>query len=188
MSEVRIPLSCRRPANLPKGKGGAPVEYSEEEHALVIRGAPDAALVGELRDCAPDDVEWQVVVDQVAMRAAGSHGSSMPTTLWGQLMAGLPSGDEDAWVNFMKRYRRTIGRTLARLCRERGMLKVDRAELADEFFGWFFEKGIARKLRRVTENGSVNRFRGYLVRCLERTGGRPGSPSGSNRLTDRRGS
>lgn len=50
--------------------------------------------------------------------------------------------------------------------RQRGIRGGSPDDLADEFFGWFFEKQIHRRLSRDGADGRVQRFRGYLKRCV----------------------
>jgi DNA-directed RNA polymerase specialized sigma24 family protein len=137
---------------------------------VVLSGEVGTDELRALRDVHPDDPGWQVTVDRLAALAfvdQRSRLSRFPLTQWGLLLNDL-STDEDAhWRRFMEAYRKPIGTVIAKALAMRGRGNAEPAQdLAEEFFGWFFAKGIHRKLRRTGDDGTVFRFRGYLKRCV----------------------
>ena len=118
-----------------------------------------------LRECHPELEAWQSLVDRIEERQQVTQvtaTSAYPATSWSLLLSGLSSGEADPWQQFMNGYRKPIEKSLARLLANWNHQGHSAAQLADDFFGWFLEKGYHQKLKRTDDEGKVNRFRGYL--------------------------
>lgn len=149
----------------------ARLRYEPESGRLFLRGGATSPEIQSLRDCHPSELAWQMAVDRLAAQAreggAAPASSRFPSTPWGLLLAELGTRDDAHWARFMKLYRKPIGKSIAKAALLLGRRETASAEeLADEFFSWFFDKRIYAHLRRVGESGKVNRFRGYLRRCV----------------------
>lgn len=150
----------------------ARVSFDPQTTRLVLRGEASSAALHALRDCHPNELRWQMAVDRLAAlarkRGGAAPGSSrFPSTPWGLLLGELETRENEHWLRFMELYRRPIGKSIAKALGWLGRRETSPApELADEFFSWFFDKKVYVNLRRVGAAGRVNRFRGYLRRCI----------------------
>lgn len=149
----------------------ARLAYDPRARRLVLHGGATPEEIQALRDSHPTELAWQLAIDRLAAKArvpgATGSGSRFPMTPWGLVLGQLETQDDAHWRRFMELYRRPIGKSIVKALEWTGRRETaSAAELADEFFSWFFEKKIHTRLRRVDAAGRVNRFRGYLRRCV----------------------
>ena len=106
------------------------------------------------------------------LSAEGRHFSSTtassayPMTNWSMLISGLNGEASEPWIQFMEIYRTPVQNSLVRILNRWNQSGYSPAQLADDFFGWFLEKGYHQKLKRTDAAGKQHRFRGYLKYVL----------------------
>jgi hypothetical protein len=145
------------------------VDFDVARGALTFKSRPSPSSVECLKACQPDDGTWalrlEVALEDYAVSLA-SQSSAYPMTQWSLLVTGLGSESDQAWREFMDAYRRPISRSL-RLLQGIGASHSESEEsLAEQYFGWLFEKQYYKKLNRVGAGGDVHRFRGWLKNSL----------------------
>ncbi len=92
--------------------------------------------------------------------------SAYPMTNWSMLISGLNGEASEPWIQFMEIYRTPVQNSLVRILNRWNQNGYSPAQLADDFFGWFLEKGYHQKLKRTDAAGKKHRFRGYLKYVL----------------------
>jgi hypothetical protein len=145
------------------------LHWKREPGILVLRGSLDSSDARALRDCHADRAEWQRAVDDLVVQdrvAQQTQVSRFPSTMWGRLLVDLRSNDDEQWRSFIASYRTPIRKVICRLIGPKAVDGRAASTLADDFFGWFFEKRIHQRVSRVDADGHVNRFRGYLKACI----------------------